>query len=64
MIVRDPVDCIRCDTTYCRICADENIKQNNKCPKKCSGNKILEIKDVNRLFKSLLSKARFKCNIA
>ena len=25
MIVRDPVDCNKCDTTYCQTCAQNNI---------------------------------------
>jgi len=41
MIVRDPVDCKECDTTYCQACAQEIIQRKNRCPKKCSGNWIL-----------------------
>ena len=62
MIVRDPVDCKECDTTYCQACAQEIIQRENTCPKKCSVNQILEVKKVNRLVKELLSEAKFKCN--
>jgi len=63
MIVRDPVDCKECDTTYCQACAQEIISRRNRCPKKCSGNQILEVKKVNRFVKELLSEAKFKCDI-
>ena len=33
------------------------------CPKKCSGNQILAVKNVNRIVKEMLGEARFKCNI-
>ena len=62
MIVRDPVDCKECDTTFCRLCAEGIIKLQQSCPIRCSEGKIFEYKNVNRRVKAMLIESRYECN--
>ena len=63
MIVKDPVDCRECDTTFCKECCDQVISKGKPCPKKCAENEKFTYKKINRNVKLLLSESKYKCNI-
>jgi hypothetical protein len=51
----DPLECIKCQSNYCRECV---VNWNGRCPKKCSGDKYIK---VHRNTTQILEKLIINC---
>ena len=55
----NPVMCMKCQNTYCKKCAEDWGKRDNKCPNRCENPNYQESIGKNEI----LSKLKFKCQI-
>ena len=53
----NPVMCMKCQNTYCKKCAEDWGKRDNKCPNRCENPNYQESIGKNEI----LSKLKFKC---
>ena len=56
-ILINPVMCMKCQTAFCKKCADNWSQNNSKCPKGCPEPNY----DIGKTQKEMLSKLEFKC---
>lgn len=56
----EPVDCIKCDESFCKKCLDDWRKKNDSCP--TCRNKPIETKQINKKYAAMLRKVQLFCN--
>ena len=56
-VLINPVMCMKCQTTFCKRCADDWSQKNEKCIKGCSEPNY----EICKTKKDILSKLKFKC---
>ena len=57
-ILIEPQMCMNCQNVYCKKCADEWSKKNEKCPNRCENPNYKKSLEKSKT----LSKLKFKCN--
>lgn len=57
-VLINPVQCNKCENSYCKKCIEEWSKVQNYCPMKC---KEQTFKEASRITKNILSKIHFIC---
>ena len=56
-ILKDPVMCMKCQNVFCRSCANDWAKKDDKCPNRCPNPNYQKCRAKNEI----LSKFKFKC---
>jgi hypothetical protein len=56
-IVNLPVVCEKCSTLFCKVCIDEWLKKNKKCPMRC----VYKESPLSRISLNLLNKVKINC---